>query len=301
MFKTPYSLPLLFFLLPALLFSGCQRLQSAEEDPTLASLGGEQLHLSQALADIPPALLARDTIAAIRQYQENWIERQILLQEAERAGLQRNREFQYRLDRMRAELLVQMMQDALLERNMEQLEVSDEEARNYYQANRERFRLEERYVRFRHLTAANQGDAASARQQILNGVPWEEVARRYSLFPDRQIEQSERFTPVSMAFPDLPPMRDMLDIIGITEISPIRSFGGYYHFVQLMEERPEGDHPELDWLIDQIRDWLYLEKSRRFLNSYRRNLYLQAEANNEIEILDVETLNPASYTETEAN
>ena len=51
--------------------------------------------------------------------------------------------------------------------------------------------------------------------------------------------------------------------------------------------KSEGEYPELDWLIPQIQDWLELEKSRRITNAYIRNLYLQAEANNEIELANV--------------
>lgn len=75
-----------------------------------------------------------------------------------------------------------------------------------------------------------------------------------------------------------------LRVIGPSEISPIYRSGNEYHFVQLIEERPEGDHPDLDWLIEQIREWLTLEKRKRAFNTYVKNLYLQAQANNEIKI-----------------
>ena len=57
--------------------------------------------------------------------------------------------------------------------------------------------------------------------------------------------------------------------------------------VQLLDERAKGDHPDLEWLIDQIKEWLILEKRRRVFNTYVKNLYLQAQANNEIETFDV--------------
>jgi len=60
-----------------------------------------------------------------------------------------------------------------------------------------------------------------------------------------------------------------------------------------MEERPAGDNPDLDWLIPQIEEWLKLEKARRITNSYIRNLYLEANANNEIDrknVTDIEQI-----------
>jgi hypothetical protein len=49
-------------------------------------------------------------------------------------------------------------------------------------------------------------------------------------------------------------------------------------------EKPKGEHPDLEWLLSEIQQWLLLEKKRTSFKSYQQNLYLQAEANNEIEI-----------------
>ncbi len=89
-------------------------------------------------------------------------------------------------------------------------------------------------------------------------------------------------------------MNTMIRRIGITEISPIRRVNGDYHFVQLMETRPEGGHPDLDWLIGQIKEWLLLERRRRHFNSYVKNLYLNAQSNNEIDTYNVLTPNVES-------
>ncbi|HBQ58963.1 MAG TPA: hypothetical protein DD671_04890, partial [Balneolaceae bacterium] len=60
-----------------------------------------------------------------------------------------------------------------------------------------------------------------------------------------------------------------------------------------------------DWLIEQIKEWLTLEKRKRAFNTYVKNLYLQGQANNEIKIhsvnnvesnpsvIDTDTLNNA--------
>lgn len=261
----------------------------------------DELTLSSALENIPALVLEQDSILAIQQYRSEWVEQKVMEQEAIRAGLDRNPEFVERVERLRRDLMIDALKESVLNEHEEELNVSREEARNYYQANRERFVLNEMFVRYRHLTARTAEDASRARQELLDGISWEEVANRYSLQPDHQIAQSERFIPVSMAFPDNPPMKQVLDVIGITEISPVRRHDDYYHFVQLLEERPEGDNPDLEWLIDQIQEWLYMEKARRFINSYRRNLYLQARANNEIELLDVGETTTESAPSNSAN
>lgn len=266
-------------------------MQVDSDDPVLARVGNDILTLGTALENIPEAVLVQDTLSAIRSYQDNWVDQKLLEKEAERVGLHNNQQIRNQLERMRMRLIRGALRDLILEQHQDELEVTIEEAQNYYQANRERFVLEEKYVRFRHLTSRTRVEADNARRDIMRGDAWPDVARRYSINPEAQIRQSEQFLPVSMALADNPRMKRFLNVIGITEISPIESHNGQFHFIQLMEERPEGDHPDLDWLIDQIQEWLYLEKSQRLINTYKRNLYLQADANNEIEKRNVEDLN----------
>ncbi len=282
------TLMLLFtiIIVTGTLVAGCST-KVDPEDPVLARVGNQTLTLRTALEEIPELVLARDTLEAIRLYQMQWTEARILESEANRLGLNNHPDVRRRMERLHSQLLQNALKEAFFNRYEDELTVSVEEARNYYQANRERFVLEERYVRFRHLTTRTRAEANQARRDLLRGIPWEEVVEQYSVDPDRQFRESQRFLPISMAMPDLPAMRQFLEVIGRTEISPIREIAGFHHFVQLMEDRPEGTNPDLDWLIEQIRDWLYLEKAQRLYNSYKRNLYLQTEANQQLDLLEI--------------
>jgi hypothetical protein len=62
--------------------------------------------------------------------------------------------------------------------------------------------------------------------------------------------------------------------------------------VQLIDERAKGEHPDLNWLIEQIKDWMLLNKRSRHFKSYVQNLYLKAESNNEVETFNVLPVNP---------
>ena len=76
----------------------------------------------------------------------------------------------------------------------------------------------------------------------------------------------------SLALSNYEILNRYLQLIGKSEISIIEKIGDEYHFVQLLEERAAGDHPDLEWLIDQITDWLILEKKRIAFNTYLKNL-----------------------------
>lgn len=279
--------PGVFLPLMVLLFFGCTGPNTYPDSETLARVGDHILTVDAAREQIPDFILQEDSISAYRNITEEWVRKQVILQEARRLQLHRDREVQKRLQRLEEEILTQALKEYVLGNYEGEVTVTDEEARNYYQANKNQFVLNERFVRFRHMVTNSIESARGAKRDLMRGIEWPEVAREYAVNPEAQIQQSEKFWPISMALNEIGIMNRMLQRIGITEISPIHRVGSQYHFVQLVETRAEGDHPDLDWLIDQIKEWLILEKRRRHFNSYVKNLYLKAQSNNEIDTYNV--------------
>lgn len=265
----------------------CTSRQQSSGNAIIASVDGMELSLEEALQEIPPFVFEEDSVGAIQRFAEQWVRKQITLQHAERERVHETEQFRKKMDRFYNQVLDAQLKEYILEQNSEELEVTREEAQNYYQANKDRFVLGETYLQFRHLTTATRTEADNANRDLANGVAWEQIVQQYSVNPNQQLRESNIYWPESMALADIPALNEYLGVMGITERSPIHFYEGEYHFVQLTDTKSEGENPELDWLIPQIQDWLILEKSRRITNAYIRNLYLQAEANNEIELVNV--------------
>jgi Fe-S cluster biosynthesis and repair protein YggX len=277
---------LVFLYMAALLVTSCQN-NTSKAPIILAKVGSEALTKEAAMAEIPTHIFESDSTSAYQKYRDDWVRRQLILQEANRLNFTQRKDVQKKLERLREEFIVQAVQDYIIAEFEDDSDVSEQEARNYYQQNKDKFTLDERYVRYRHLIASTNADAERAKRDLMRGVEWETVAQDYSKYPDLKIRESERYWPISIAGGDIAMLNRYLTIIGPSEISPTHRTGNEYHFVQLTDERPEGDHPDLDWLIDQIEEWLTLEKRKRAFNTYVKNLYLQGQANNEIEIYNV--------------
>lgn len=274
-------------LLPLLGFIGCESTFQQNESPVLASVGNQSLTVNQAFDEIPSSVLEQDTLQAINTFVDQWIESKIAVDHALREGLANQPDVREKLDRVRNQILENALKEYVLSMNLEEIEVTREEAQNYYQENKDQFLLEERYVRFRYITTRTRTEADNANRDLMRGVEWAEILNNYSVDPERQLRESDQFWPISMAVEHVPMINRYLNLIGLSERSPIHFYRGQYHLVQLMEERPEGDNPELEWLIPQIEEWLKLEKARRITNNYLRNLYLEADANNEIKKANV--------------
>jgi len=277
---------LISILLGAISFSCTRKAEFSE--PPLAKVGSAILTVSEARANIPSSVLEQDSISAFQRYRDDWIEQQILIQEAYRLRVHRQDDVIKRLDQIRSDYIAKAAQQFIITELGKDIIVTDEEARTYYQENKDSFVLEERYVRYRHVRSRTLQDAQDAREDLLRGIEWEVVANNFSINPELSVRESERFWPESVAASDVEILNRYLGLIGLSEISVIEQVGNEFHFVQLLEERAQGDHPDLEWLIDQIKEWLILEKKRIAFNTYVKNLYLQAQANNEIETFDVQ-------------
>lgn len=281
---------ILYFILALSIFSYCTPADRADTSPVIAQIGNNILTIEEALANVPKIALEQDTLHAIAEYKSQWLNTQIMIREAERFQLDNDPEIRNRLNRLRNQLLEDALKEHILYEHKDELDVSREEAQNYFQANRDKFVLDERYVRFRHITTNTRTEADNARRDIMRGIDWETVVNRYSINPDLQLRESTQFWPMSMAVNNISMLNRYLGVIGITEISPVHYNRGHYHFVQLREVRNKGDHPDFNWLIPQIQEWLKLEKSRRITNAYVRNLYLQVESNNEIDDISIDEI-----------
>jgi hypothetical protein len=282
------------------MLQACIPQSGPENGVPIAQVGDQTLYLQQVKQNLPDFVYQQDSVKAILNFRSDWIEQQVLYQEAMRLGLEDQARVQQQLAKMRRDVLTNALRNSVLGKNEEDLEITRQEAQNYYEANKRQFVLDEPYVRFRHLKTSNLSHARQAKAALMRGESWPDVVDEYGEDKQETIRNSTQFWPLSTAAKDIDPMNRYLEIIGITEISPIRLVNGQYHFVQLMERRAKGEHPDIEWLLTQIQDWLRLEKRRKYYRSYVKNLYLNAQANNEIKEFDL-GLNPSNTGNTSSS
>ncbi|CAI8302745.1 MAG: Uncharacterised protein [Rhodothermaeota bacterium MED-G12] len=273
----------LLFILTLVLLN-CD-IKSSNDEYVIAKVNNDVLLQSELMQKIPPQQFAlADSAQIMRDYTQQWIMDRILLQEAYRLRIHREKEVMDKINELTEDYILQISKDYITKELNPDVTVSIDEARDYYQENKDNFLLNERFIRFRFFKTNSLNEASRARQELLRGSDWENVVRSYALQPEYTLDHSERFWPITRAASDSPIMNRYLQRIGLSEISVIEKVGNEYHFVQLLEEKPKGEHPDLEWLLSEIQQWLLLEKKRTSFKSYQQNLYLQAEANNEIEI-----------------
>ncbi len=280
------TLRVLILLSFFLVMVSCEHGVRDKDDIVLAEVGTHVLRLSDVINDVPAEVYAADSLRVIMNYQKSWVNRKLKVSEARRLRLEQNPEVQRRIRQATESILVDAFNEAVY-LDMKDDPVTRSDAQSYYESNKDKFVLAERHVRFRHMIAASLSDAQNARNALLRGRSWTSVAEEFSVSPQKSIRTSRQFFPVSTAALHFEEMNTFLQLIGVTEISPIRRIGDQYHFVQLVDAREAGEHPQVDWVIDQITEWLMLERRRKHLRSMEQSLFLKAQANNELRIYDV--------------
>ncbi|MCW9706308.1 peptidyl-prolyl cis-trans isomerase [Fodinibius salsisoli] len=294
---------LLLFRISAAIFilslSACRGQYSTDtESQNLARVDSQYLTVEQAKQDIPSSFYQEDSLYALQQYREQWIQEQLLLKEANRLGVEDREAVQKKIKQARTEILQEALRAYIMSSEVDST-ITEQEAQNYFNNHKNHFTLQEPYVQFRHLQTQNITDARTAKQALRDSISWKVVAQKYTSNPKKAVQKSQRYLPLSMALADIEIMQTYLGTIDIGAISAIQRVNGMYHFVQLTDRREEGSSPDLDWLMDEIKNLLILEKRQRKFNSYLKNLYLKAESDNEIasyNVLSTQT-NPKNSTQ----
>jgi len=271
-------------LILLLVLSGCSSSGQPDTGLVVARVGNEFLTYEEIRRNVPENVFRADSLKAITQYRDTWIESMVIYQEGSRNGMAELPYTKERLRKAQASVIQEVMREMLLKQNP--VSVTESEVRDYYNQHRSNFVLQERYLKVRHVVTATLEDSRQAKNDLLRGVSWDMVVERYALYKDEALVNSERYIPESALFPDNSPMREYLSVMGISEISPIRSLNDQFHFIQITSERSAGEHPDLDWVTDHIHSWLEVEKRRRAIRIFEQNLIMQAQANNEIEFFN---------------
>jgi len=264
-------------------FFGCtQRTDRLDTEP-IAKVGDKVLYFYEIKQSVPEYMFAKDSISVVRNYIDLWTRNQVLLDEAIRLRLDTNPVIKTRIEKATSDILIAELRNQIQLNNITE-NISEEEVAQFYTTNRDMFVLNERHFKVRHLFNFDNDAISSARIELAAGASWDVIVSKYAIDKEYSLQTDKQLIAVSQAFSGYPTLKSYLGVIGLNEVSPITQESGYYHFIQIVEDRPMGDHQELPYVFERIQEWLKLDRSRRAVKTYEQNLLVQAKANGEIVI-----------------
>ncbi len=271
---------MVLFLLLLILISSCGQ-DSKNENKIVARVGSEVLSIDQLKERIPEDLVKKTTLTQIKGIIEQWINTQLVYQQAYRTGLHNtlNEELQAELKKFEIEFLA----NKLVERDIyRKIKVTDEEIETYYNRNKEQFIRNTVEIRAFHLLVRSEELSETIANLLRDGKSIEELAPVYAeqnvFWPNGDLD----FFPE-----DVLPVEIKKALTGLktneTTKKGIKSDFGF-HFFKILDRQPKGSMKNIDEVRDQITEKLKVEKHKEAYSTYLAKLRTKAEEQKSLEI-----------------
>jgi len=142
------KITLLSFLFLITFNFSCQEAETEEEikGVPVAQVGENYLYQEQITELLPPNYSQEDSTNIVKRYVDNWIEKQLLLKEAESKSGIDQKELQERLEDYKYQLLVHAYKQNYVNEYLDTL-VTDPQISTYYEENKANFELKQPIVR----------------------------------------------------------------------------------------------------------------------------------------------------------
>jgi peptidyl-prolyl cis-trans isomerase C len=256
------KLPCFCLLLACLLPAGCGR----EGQDVIAKVNGAKLTREDLRAEIPPDYYDSVTLDQKRDFVEQWIDSEVLYQEALRRGLQRQPETKKRIRSSEKNILIsELIQQELDAR----IRVSTEEAREYYQTHTEEFTRQQDEMRANQILVPTLEEANAVRRQIQEGADFSRLARELSDDPSSiqggdlgYFTRDDLLSEISKAVFEATPG---------TLLKPIKTEFGY-HVLLVTDVQKAGTVLAFELVQDEIIGRLSREKERQELDLFLQEL-----------------------------
>lgn len=190
------------------------------------------------------------------EFIDRWVNRELLFQEAKRLGMDKSEDLSLELDLVEKEHLIQKLMDRTF---AEKIRISDEEIGSYYESHREEFTVSEDEVRVLHILTKTEADANAARQEIMAGKPFEDVARERSVGIFQESGGDLGFFKSGEVIPEIERYAFRLSE---GEVSRVFQSSYGFHILKIVKKYPKDSVKDLVAVREEILQHLRVTKER---------------------------------------
>lgn len=257
---------LILFLCATLAFSCGKK----EDSRVLAEIDGEKITLSEFTRELDriPLELKMFVLSQVgkKNYLERMITKKLLLREAKKEGIEKEKEFQERLSELREQLLIEML---LKKKITTDFRIDDAELKKYYEAHKEEFKRPPE-INTRHILLKTEEEARQIQEKLMKGEDFVELAKKYSIDPAAKVTGGELgYHPRGSLVPEYEEEAFKLKKVG--QISGIVKSRFGYHLIRLEGIKPPS-YAQFDEVKELIRQRMIQEKQGEILQKYIEDL-----------------------------
>ncbi len=242
---------LFLIMLSVCLHLGCR---SKSQNAQIAAKAGnavltrEELQKRMTLEGLPPN---REN-----EFIENWINEELLVQEARRQGIEKTDELKWEIEKVEKQYLI----NQLIEKTFaEKIRITDSNVSDFYEKNKTIFNVDEDEVHLLQIMTKNLADAEMTLQEIKAGKPFEQAARDRSIDPFRDKGGDMGFVGRNDVIPELSRIAFSLPEGSLSSI--LKSNQGY-HILKIQKKHLKGETRDLPEVRDEISQRLRIDRER---------------------------------------
>jgi peptidyl-prolyl cis-trans isomerase C len=236
--------------------------------PVLAEVAGTTITVDsfkKEMENLPPYLKPMtETADGKKEMLETMIIRELIIQEAAKAGLENSPAVKEKLEELKKRLVVEAY---LKQKVEEQAKVTDEELKKFYDANKDKFKTGDQ-VKASHILVKTEKEAKDVQAQLKSGASFEELAKKYST--DGAASKGGDlgwFSKGSM----IPEFENVAFAMKDGQISDIVKTKFGYHIIKLTGKRPAGIRT-FDEVKDQIKAAILPTKQQEIFQKIKDDL-----------------------------
>lgn len=233
---------------------GCSR--QPESGRLLASAGNSKLYLNEVSIHVDTA-----SAYAVRNYVSNWVNQQLLYNEAQKLGIDNAPEFRRRIGEFSRQLSITM----LLNRRVYNVPVdlSEEDIAAFYNKNRDQFRATGEIDLVNMAGFDNRNFAVKFRNALVSGSNWNEVFNDLPTYAILDVRDS-----VYLKESDAnPAIWNVIGSLGEGRVSFPVQVDTMSYVVQVIKKIRAGDPLPLDYASPFIKERLTIEKRKKLYDA----------------------------------
>lgn len=276
----------LYLLIFTLLIFSCN--DKAKDDNILARVYDKYLHASDLQGNVPQGLTGKDSLIAAKNYINNWVRQQLLIEQAERNLTEEQKDFRKQLDSYRNSLITYQYESLLIKQKLDTV-VHDSIIRNYYEQNASNFELRDNILIANYVVLSADSSNAGEFRELLKSDEPEDLEMLQFKCEQSAVDcylNREKWISMRELMQQLPiKTYDEENFLRSNPYTEIRDENlSLVYLLRIIDYRLAKDKPPLSYEKQRIRRIILNKRKTALVKQMEKQIFNSALESNEIEI-----------------
>lgn len=270
----------------AAVITGCNLLFPETEEQAVARVNDKYLYESELQDAIPEGTTSKDSAVIARNYIDTWVRKQLMLDKAETALSDEQKDFEKKLEEYRSSLLIYSYRQKLLQQKLDTA-ISNPEIQKYYDQNINNFILPDEIVKAIFVKVPLSAPDMNNVRKWTFGATIEDIdnlekycvnyAEKFDMFNNSWIYFANLMKEVPMTIQQ--PARYLRYNKNIETTDSASNY-----FIHILDHKSEGDYIPITMIRDEIRSILLNKRKIEFYKELETQVYNEGLNRNTFEI-----------------